>query len=413
MKIAIVWLWYVWLPLAYAFDRKGFNVVGYDISSKKIEDLRNGIDTTKEVGDAIKNSSIHFTTDSQDLQAVQVIIVAVPTPINKQKTPDFAPLVSASKIVWAVLQKGQIVVYESTVYPWCTEEICIPILENVSGLKYNADFTVGYSPERINPGDKVHTVETIIKVVAGSTPETCEILANDVYGKIVKAGIHKASSLAVAEAAKIIENTQRDINIGLMNELKQICDAAGINIWEVLEAAWTKRNFLKFSPGMVGGHCIGVDPYRLAYKAQWLWLHPEIILAGRRVNDHYPLYIASQVIKKIIAQGYAPHETTLLILWLTFKPDVPDFRNSKVKELIDELQAYWVNILAHDPFLHEATPYDLHEFALTPEQLVYDLSPAAQIVLQCVDHVDYLHHPYTMYAPNAKSYLTIKNVSLS
>ena len=280
-SIGIVWLWYVGLPLAYAFSQAWHEVVGFDIIESKIQDLKNGIDITKEVGEKIKDSSIHFTTDPETLRSVEIIINCVPTPIDKHKKPNFIPLQKSSETIGSILQKWQIVVYESTVYPGCTEEICLPILEEKSGLSCPEDFQIGYSPERINPGDKVHTVENIIKVVAGIDTKTCDTLAT-IYETIIKAGVYKATSIQVAEAAKVIENTQRDVNIALMNELSDIFNKVWINTHDVLAAAWTKWNFLNFYPGLVWGHCIGVDPYRLAYKAEEIWHHPEIILAGRR-----------------------------------------------------------------------------------------------------------------------------------
>ena len=348
-KIAVVGLGYVGLPLAIHMS-KYFNVIGYDLNTIRIEELKKGYDRTNEItSDELKNSEILFTCDEKDLSQCSLIIVAVPTPIDEYRIPDLKPVKSASSIVGKNLKKGSCVIFESTVYPGVTEEVCVPILEKMSSLKFQEDFVVGYSPERINPGDKVHTLDKIIKVVSGSDNETLEFLV-DIYGKVVKAGIHKASSIKVAEAAKVIENTQRDINIALMNELSMIFDLMDIDTLEVIEAASTKWNFLQFKPGLVGGHCIGVDPYYLTFKAESLGYHPEMILAGRRINDYMGKYIAEKTVKMIIASGSTVLNANVVILGLTFKENVPDLRNTKVVDIVNELTDYGVNVQVHDPY---------------------------------------------------------------
>lgn len=377
-SIGVVWLGYVGLPLAYHFFMKWYKVTGFDISAKKLENLRNWIDDTDEIGDAISQADIFYTNDPEQLKHVDIIIVTVPTPINKNKNPDFEPLEKSSEMIGKILQKWQIVVYESTVYPWCTRDICLPLLENNSGLVYNQDFFIGYSPERINPGDKEHTVDKIAKIVAWSTPEITEELAM-LYGDLTSGFIHKAPSIEVAEAAKIIENTQRDVNIALMNELSQIFSKLNINTYDVLEAAGTKWNFLKFSPGLVGGHCIGVDPYRLAYKASEVGYNPEMILAGRRTNDTTPLVVAHHLIKLLIKAGKKIEWSKVLILWLTFKENVPDFRNSKISDTIKELKEFGIHVSWHDPYAAHLDEHilaelnlDSHEIVSTPIQNSYD-----------------------------------------
>ncbi|HKL44521.1 MAG TPA: nucleotide sugar dehydrogenase [Candidatus Absconditabacterales bacterium] len=387
-KIAVVGLGYVGLPLAYNFDKAGMDVVGLDISDKKIEDLKNGIDSTNEIGSKISKSKIKFTNDFEDLKDREVIIVTVPTPINKQKNPDFVPLQKSSEAIGKILQKGQIVVYESTVYPGCTEEICLPILAKESGLKYNEEFFLGYSPERINPGDKVHTVENIIKVVSGSTDETANKLV-EMYNTIIKAGTHKAPSMKVAEASKVIENTQRDINIGLMNELSCIFDKIGINTDDVLAAAGTKWNFLKFFPGLVGGHCIGVDPYRLAYKAEEVGYNPELILAGRRINDNMPILVANSIVKMLIQAGKKVNGSNILVLGLTFKENVPDFRNSKVSEMIKELKDFGINIKAYDPYYKSLTKYDMEELNIKESEVLKNIEGKYDGVVYAVSHQEF------------------------
>src|SRR5690625_3527092 len=338
-KIAVVGLGYVGLPVAISFGKQ-HEVIGFDISEQRIKELKDGYDRTNEVSDSDMNeSNIIYTSDKNDLKKADFIIVAVPTPINENKQPDLTPLIKASESVGSVMNKGTIVVYESTVFPGATMDKCVPVLEEVSGFKNGEEFFVGYSPERINPGDKIHTFETITKVVSGQTSEVLNIVA-DVYISVVKAGIHKAPTIEVAEAAKVIENTQRDVNIALMNELALIFDRAGINTNDVLEAAGTKWNFLKFTPGLVGGHCIGVDPYYLTYKAQELGYHPEVILSCRRINDGMGNFVASTIIKEMLKKNINVHDSVINILGLTFKENTPDLRNTRVTDIIDELKDY-------------------------------------------------------------------------
>jgi UDP-N-acetyl-D-galactosamine dehydrogenase len=347
-RIAIVGLGYVGLPLAVQLS-KHFKVVGFDLKADRINELRAGHDRTLEVlSDQLKATHIEYTNDPKALSRCRLIIVAVPTPIDAYRIPDLRPLQSASEVAGRHLTKGTCVVFESTVYPGATEEVCIPIMERVSGLSMGRDFTVGYSPERINPGDKVHTLESIMKIVSGSDPQTADLLAA-VYGTVVSAGIHRASSIKVAEAAKVIENTQRDLNIALMNELAMIFDIMGIDTLEVLAAAGTKWNFLPFRPGLVGGHCIGVDPYYLTFKAESLGYHPEMILAGRRVNDGMGKYIAEQTVKILIHAGKQVRSAKVAVLGLTFKENVPDLRNTRVVDIIAELKEYGIHVLVHDP----------------------------------------------------------------
>jgi UDP-N-acetyl-D-galactosamine dehydrogenase len=347
-KIAVVGLGYVGLPLAVKLA-KYYPVIGFDINEKRIEELKQGIDRNKEVEKGeILNPNIVYTSDEKVLREADVIIVTVPTPTDKYKNPDLTPLKKASETVGRNLKKGAIVVYESTVFPGATEEVCVPILERESGLKWKRDFFVGYSPERINPGDKKHTLENVVKVVAGDTPETAKVL-KEIYRKIVKAGVHVAPTIKVAEAAKVIENTQRDINIALMNELAMLFDKLGIDTRDVLEAAGTKWNFLKFEPGLVGGHCIPEDPYYLAYKAKEIGFHPQLILAGRRTNDYMPQFVAQKVVKLLIKSGKVVQNSKLLLMGITFKENVPDVRNSKIAELVRELEEYGIRVSVYDP----------------------------------------------------------------
>jgi UDP-N-acetyl-D-galactosamine dehydrogenase len=348
-RIALVGLGYVGLPLAAAFGKVA-EVIGFDISARKIEELRRGFDATGELSsEELAATSIDYTTDPARLREAAFIIVTVPTPIDDHHNPDLSPVVSASTAIGRNLAPGAIVVYESTVYPGVTEEICVPILERESGLTCGIDFKVGYSPERINPGDKVHTVDKIVKVVSGQDAETLETVAR-VYELVVTAGVHRAPSIKVAEAAKVIENTQRDLNIALMNELAIIFGKLGISTRDVLEAAGTKWNFLKFTPGLVGGHCIGVDPYYLTYKAETIGYHPQVILAGRRINDGMGKYVAENTVKNLIRVGKAVKGARVLVLGLTFKENVPDIRNSKVVDILRELREYEVEVLVTDPW---------------------------------------------------------------
>lgn len=368
-KIAIIGLGYVGLPLAVAFAKK-YKVVGFDINESRIEALNNGVDRTLEVEEVELKSVITSSLEENgllcsnrydDLKECNVFIITVPTPTDKHNKPDLTPLYKASETVGKALKAGDIVIYESTVYPGVTEDECVPVLEKISGLKYNVDFFAGYSPERINPGDKEHTVTKILKVTSGSTPEIAETV-DQLYRSIITAGTHKASSIKVAEAAKVIENSQRDINIAFVNELSKIFNRMGIDTHEVLEAAGTKWNFLKFKPGLVGGHCIGVDPYYLAQKAQELGYHPEIILAGRRLNDDMGSYVAQEVIKLMIKKDIAVKNANILVLGFTFKENCPDVRNTKVIDIINELNTYNTTVTVYDPWAKPAEV--LHEYGL-------------------------------------------------
>lgn len=374
IKLAVIGLGYVGLPLAAEFG-KHRSVVGFDINQKRIDQLSNGIDETLEVSEEELKESYHlrFSTNLSDLTSCNVFIVTVPTPIDEYKRPDLTPLIKASETIGKALKKGDIVIYESTVYPGATEEDCVPVLEQVSGLKYNQDFYAGYSPERINPGDKEHRVTTIKKVTSGSTPEIAD-LVDRLYASIVVAGTHKASSIRVAEAAKVIENTQRDLNIALINELAMIFNRLGINTLEVLEAAGSKWNFLPFRPGLVGGHCIGVDPYYLTHKAQSIGYHPEVILAGRRINDSMGRYVASEMIKAMLDKCIQVKGSRVLVMGLTFKENCPDLRNTRVIDVINELNAYHVQVDVHDPWVDAASAQ--HEYGINPvptlEEGLYD-----------------------------------------
>lgn len=347
-KLSLVGLGYVGMPIAVAFSRK-IKVVGFDLNEQKIELYKSGIDPTNEVGnDVIKNTKVEFTADPQKLREAKFHIVAVPTPVNDDHTPDLSPVEGASRILGQNLTKGSIVVFESTVYPGVTEEICVPILEKESGLKCGVDFKIGYSPERINPGDKVHRLETIVKIVSGMDEETLDMVAK-VYELVVEAGVHRAQSIKVAEAAKVIENSQRDINIAFMNELSIIFNKMGIDTKSVLEAAGTKWNFLKFYPGLVGGHCIGVDPYYLTYKAEELGYHSQIILSGRRINDDMGRYVAESMVKNLIKADIPVKRAKVAILGFTFKENCPDTRNTKVIDIYKELGEYGITPVVVDP----------------------------------------------------------------
>ncbi len=347
-KISLVGLGYVGMPIAVAFAKK-VDVIGYDLNEKKIELYKSGIDPTNEVGnEVIANTTVEFTADETKLREAKFHIVAVPTPVNDDHTPDLTPVEGASKIVGRNLTKGSIVVYESTVYPGVTEDVCIPILEKESGLKCGVDFKIGYSPERINPGDKVHRLETIVKIVSGMDEESLEEIAK-VYELVVEAGVHRASCIKVAEAAKVIENSQRDINIAFMNELSIIFNKMGIDTKSVLEAAGTKWNFLKFFPGLVGGHCIGVDPYYLTYKAEMMGYHSQVILAGRRINDDMGKYVAENVVKNLIAADKAVKNAKVAILGFTFKENCPDTRNTRIIDIVNELKEYGITPIVADP----------------------------------------------------------------
>ena len=350
-KIAMIGLGYVGLPLAVEFGKK-YTTVGFDINRPRIDELKTGHDHTLEVSDEelVEADKLSYTADIEDIKSCNIYIVTVPTPINEYKQPDLSPLEKASTLLGKVIKQGDIVIYESTVYPGATEEVCVPILEQVSGLKFNENFYVGYSPERINPGDKEHRVTNILKVTAGSTEAIAEQV-DQLYKSIITAGTHKASSIKVAEAAKVIENTQRDVNIALINELALIFNRLGIDTEEVLIAAGTKWNFLPFRPGLVGGHCIGVDPYYLTYKAQSIGYNPEIILSGRRINDGMGEYVVSQLVKLMLKKRLHVQDSNVLIMGLTFKENCPDLRNTRVVDIIKELETYGVNIHVYDPWV--------------------------------------------------------------
>ena len=364
LRVGVIGLGYVGLPLAVEFGKR-FNTIGFDVKQDRVDELRRGHDSTLETTpeELAAATRLACTTRLADLKECRVFIVTVPTPIDEYKRPDLTPLVKASESVGQVLKKGDVVVYESTVYPGCTEEVCVPILERVSGLRFNKDFYAGYSPERINPGDKQHRLPTIRKVTSGSTPEVADFV-DGLYRSIVTVGTHKASSIKVAEAAKVIENTQRDVNIALINELALIFNRLGIDTEEVLKAAGSKWNFLPFRPGLVGGHCIGVDPYYLTHKAQAIGYHPEMILAGRRINDNMGIYVAQQVAQLMIARRIQVRDARILVLGLTFKENCPDVRNSKVVDVVRELGKYGARVDVHDPW---ADAEEAHrEYGLKP-----------------------------------------------
>ena len=384
--VAVVGLGYVGLPLVVEFGKLG-RTIGFDIAVEKVAKCRAGTDPSREIPDADMRLAVHahYTSDAADLATADVVIVAVPTPVDHAHIPDFGPLIGASRAIGPHLKPGAIVVYESTVYPGATEEVCIPELERGSGRVWKRDFFVGYSPERINPGDREHMLTNVIKVVAGDTPATLDRVAA-LYERIVKPGVHRCSSIKAAEACKVIENTQRDLNIALMNELAIIFDKIGIDTLEVLKAAGTKWNFLPFRPGLVGGHCIGVDPYYLTHKAEMLGYHPQVILAGRRINDGMGKYIAEQTVKQMIACGSSIKGARVNVLGLTFKENCPDLRNSKVIDIITELKTYGVEVFVHDP---EGDPAEaMHEYGvkLTP----WDELPKADAIVAAVAHKQYL-----------------------
>ena len=383
--VAVIGLGYVGLPLVVAFGKRG-RTIGFDIAESKVESCRRGVDPSRELPDEELRAAVHaeYTADGSRLAEADVIIVAVPTPVDEAHIPDFRPLVGASTSVGRHMKKGAIVVYESTVYPGATEEVCIPVLERESGLKWKQDFWVGYSPERINPGDKEHTLTKILKIVSGDTPETLDKVAQ-VYEKIIEPGVHRASSIKAAEAAKVIENTQRDLNIALMNELAIIFDKIGIDTSEVLTAAGTKWNFLKFKPGLVGGHCIGVDPYYLTHKADMLGYHPQVILAGRRINDSMGKFIAEQTIKHMIAAGSYIKGAKVNVLGLTFKENCGDLRNSKVIDIINELKSYGVEVSVTDPQAEHDEA--MHEYGVPLQS--WDELPRADAIVAAVAHREF------------------------
>ena len=384
VKVAVIGLGYVGLPIALAFAKK-IKVIGFDINEERIKMMQNKIDPSKELkSKEFENCDIEFTHSIEVLKQANFFIVAVPTPIDEHNLPDLTPLIKASETVGKALKKGDYVVYESTVYPGCTEDDCIPILEKISNLKFKKDFKVGYSPERINPGDKEHTITKILKVVSGCCNESLETIAN-VYKIIVEPGVHKAPSIKVAEAAKIIENTQRDVNISLMNELSIIFNKIGINTYDVLEAAGTKWNFLKFSPGLVGGHCIGVDPYYLTYKAEAVGYHAQVINSGRYVNDSMGFYIAKQTVKKIIAKKKNISKARVLIMGVTFKENVSDIRNSKVVDIITEFESFGLTVDKIDP--HASSEELKHEYGFKLTKIGKDYDA----VVVAVNHNEYLN----------------------
>ncbi|ENO89782.1 nucleotide sugar dehydrogenase [Thauera linaloolentis] len=387
--IAVIGLGYVGLPLAVEFGKK-YKTLGFDLSAEKVAAYRDFIDPTGEVATEDLRAAVHLSchTDPAVLKEADFIVVAVPTPVDEAHQPDFTPLVKSSETVGRHLKRGAIVVYESTVYPGATEEVCIPILERESGLAWKEGFFVGYSPERINPGDKERTVTKIVKVVSGDTPATLETVT-EIYGSVITAGVYPASSIKVAEAAKVIENTQRDLNIALMNELAVIFHRIGIDTVEVLKAAGTKWNFLPFRPGLVGGHCIGVDPYYLTHKADMLGYHPQVILAGRRINDGMGKYVAEQTVKQMIGAGSSIKGADVIVLGLTFKENCPDLRNSKVIDVIRELQSYGCTVHVHDPVAESAEAE--HEYGVRLS--TWEALPKAQAIVAAVAHQAYLDMP--------------------
>ena len=389
--VAVVGLGYVGLPLAVEFGKKR-QTIGYDLSSSKVESYKRYVDPTGEVSidELCAASQLLVTTDPAELSRADYIVIAVPTPVDLAHQPDFAALVGASETVGKNMKRGAIVVYESTVYPGATEEICIPVLEKHANMKWKKDFHVGFSPERINPGDKQHTLTTILKVVAGDDESTLERIA-ELYESIVTAGVHRASSIKVAEAAKVIENTQRDLNIALMNELAIIFDKLGIDTLEVLQAAGTKWNFLPFRPGLVGGHCIGVDPYYLTHKAEMIGYIPQVILAGRRINDSMAKFVAEQTIKQIIKADINVRGARVNVLGLSFKENCPDLRNSKVADLISELKSYGIEIHVHDPVA--SAEEARHEYGLNLES--WEKLPCADAIIVAVSHREFLDRPLT------------------
>jgi UDP-N-acetyl-D-galactosamine dehydrogenase len=391
-KIAIIGLGYVGLPLAIEFSKK-YQVIGFDIDTLRVDELKNGIDRTKEANlvDLKKvlivssNNYLRFSSNSSDLRSSNIFIVTVPTPIDQFKSPDLKPLITASETLGKIIKSGDIVIYESTVYPGCTEEVCVPVLEKNSGLKFNIDFFCGYSPERINPGDKVNTLTKIKKVTSGSTIEIAQRV-DKLYASIITAGTHMAPSIKVAEASKAIENAQRDVNISFVNELALIFDRIGIDTSDVIEAAATKWNFLKYKPGLVGGHCIGVDPYYLAHKAQSLGYHPQVILSGRRVNDNMGMFVANKVIKLMIHKGHKIHGSKALILGVTFKEDCPDIRNSRVVDIYNELNQFGVNVEVYDP--HANKKKVLEEYNIN---LIDNIEGNYDSIVLAVSHKEFLN----------------------
>lgn len=408
-KLSLVGLGYVGMPIAVAFA-KMVKVIGFDINREKIEAYRAGVDPTKEVGnEIIKNTQVEFTNDENKLGEAKFHIVAVPTPVHSDHTPDLRPVEGASRVLGRNLQKGSIVVFESTVYPGVTEDICIPLLERESGLKCGVDFFVGYSPERINPGDKIHRLETITKIVAGMDAQTLDTIAK-VYELVVEAGVYRAPSIKVAEAAKVIENSQRDINIAFMNELSIIFNKMGISTKEVLEAASTKWNFLKFSPGLVGGHCIGVDPYYLTYKAEQLGYHSQIILSGRRINDDMGRYVAEHLVKNLISVGVSVKNAKVAVFGFTFKENCPDIRNTKVIDIINELREYGIAPLVYDPVADADEAKALYKISLCQSDELQELDA----IILAVSHASFteisLERFGAYYANGPKVLVDVKSI---
>lgn len=390
-KMAVIGLGYVGLPIALEFART-MKVVGFDIKQERVDLMCRGIDPSDELEpEAFNGCSIYFTAQIEDLQSANFFVVAVPTPIDRHNMPDLTPLLKATETVAKVLKKGDYVVFESTVYPGCTEDDCVPILERISGLRLNVDFKVGYSPERINPGDKEHTLTKILKIVSGSDAESLQVIA-DVYSHIIIPGVHKASSIKVAEAAKIIENTQRDVNIALMNELSMIFNKININTFEVLEAASTKWNFLRFSPGLVGGHCIGVDPYYLVHKAKELGHHAKMITSGREINDEMGAYIGNQVVKKVVASGKPIKGSRVLILGFTFKENVADIRNTKVVDVKTELESFGMAVEVYDP--HASADEVEHEYGFRP---IGRIGKEYAAIIIAVNHNEFMEYDETFF----------------
>jgi UDP-N-acetyl-D-galactosamine dehydrogenase len=387
-RIGVVGLGYVGLPLAVEFGKR-FDTVGFDIKKSRIEELKAGKDSTLECSSAELRAAtqLRYSSQLRDLAKCRVFIVTVPTPIDRYNRPDLTPLERSSETVGQVLKKGDVVIYESTVYPGCTEEVCVPILERVSGLKFNKDFFAGYSPERINPGDKEHRLPTIKKVTSGSTPEVADFV-DKLYNSVVRVGTHKASSIRVAEAAKVIENTQRDVNIALINELALLFNRLGIDTEEVLKAAGSKWNFLPFRPGLVGGHCIGVDPYYLTHKAQEIGFHPEMILAGRRLNDSMSNYVAGEIIKLMATRGILAKGSRILVLGLTFKENCPDIRNSKVADMVRELKRFGARVDVYDPWIDSKEAQ--HEYGIRPIKRISARAYDAAVV--AVGHREFREH---------------------
>lgn len=411
--LSLIGLGYVGMPIAHAFAKKGINVIGFDLNVQKIELYKSGVDSTKEVGDEeIKNTKIYFTSDEHDLQKAKFHIVAVPTPVNTDHTPDLTPVIRASEIVGRNLVPGSIVVYESTVYPGCTEDICVPILEKHSGMKCGVDFKVGYSPERINPGDKVHRLENIPKIVSGIDDDTlAEIKA--VYDLVIEVGTHPVSNLRTAEAVKVVENSQRDINIAFMNELAMVFDRMDIDTNEVVDGMNTKWNALGFRPGLVGGHCIGVDPYYFTYEAEKLGYHSQIILNGRIVNDSMGAFVADRAVHKMIEAGQAPKKSKVVILGLTFKENCPDTRNSKVGDIIKQLKSYGIELVVVDPWANERDA--IHEYGVTLTK-IEDINDADCVIVAVAHNefkemsIDYIKKLYKNSKNDEKVLIDVKGL---